>query len=91
MALDKDRWGTSIAAKIKALGVSAGTPITDAQLQAVWKAMADASKSEITTNADIQLSAGDLQVPGAGLSNGGGAVSGTANNAAMAPATGRIK
>lgn len=40
MALDNDTvWGANIAAAIKALGVSAGTPVDDAQLALVWKAI----------------------------------------------------
>lgn len=91
MALDKTRWGNAVAAAVKAVGVQAGTDVTDAQLQAIWQAMADESKKEINTNAGIELQAGDVQVPGAGLSNGGGPVTGTANIAAMPVQVGRIK
>lgn len=40
MPLDSDTvWGAKVAAAIKALGVGAGTPVDDAKLALVWKAV----------------------------------------------------
>ena len=91
MALDKTRWGNAIAAAVKAVGIQAGTPITDGQLQAVWQAITQEDKIEINTNAGIELQAADITVPGAGLANAGGPVVGTASIAAMPVQIGRIK
>lgn len=67
MALDKDAWGALLLAKVQAVGVTAGTPISPTQLLEVWKAIADADKTHITGNADIDLQAADISVPAAGL------------------------
>lgn len=91
MALDKTRWGNSIAAAVKSLGIVAGAPITDNQLEQVWQKVAEASKSEINENAGIELSAGDLTVPADGLNSPVGPVTGQALNATMTEAVGRIK
>lgn len=91
MALDKARWGNNIAAAVKAVGVEAGADVTDAQLEAIWQAMAGESKTEINTNAGIELQAADITIPGDGLSNGAGPVTGNALNAAMPVQVGRIK
>ena len=91
MALDKTRWGNAIATAVKSVGVTAGEDVTDSQLEQIWQAMADASKTEINTNAGIDLQAADITVPGDGLSNAGGPVTGTAFNAVMPVQIGRIK
>lgn len=91
MALDKTRWGDSIAAAVKSLGITAGEPITDNQLKQVWQKVAEASKSEINENAGIQLEAADITVPATGLNSPTGPVTGTASVAAMTEKIGRIK
>lgn len=91
MALDKVRWGNALAAAVKAVGVTAGPLVTDAQLQQIWQAVAQEDKTEINTNAGIELQAADITVPGVGLSNAGGPVTGTASIAAMPVQIGRIK
>jgi len=91
MALDKVRWGNAVANAVKAVGVTAGTDVTDDQLKLIWQAMAGESKTEINTNAGIELQAGDLQIPGSGLTASGAPVAGTAANAAMAGQVARVK
>lgn len=80
MALDKDRWGTNVAAAIKAIGVTAGTPVTDTQLQNLWKAIKEQDKTEINTNADIDLASNDISVLPGSFSNTGGPVAGLGLN-----------
>ena len=52
MALDSATvWGKDIADAIKAIGVSAGTPVTDVQLELVWAAIKGEDRSQLTTKA----------------------------------------
>ena len=69
MSLDSTRWGDSIAAAISAIGITAGTKITDVQLKEVWRAIKGEDKTEISSNADINLSSSDItsDVPALGL------------------------
>jgi hypothetical protein len=88
-------WGTLIYNKIQALGVTAGTPISQATVEACWQKMAEATKEHFETNLTLDLQANDIPVPannGAGLISAapGNPVTGaTANNAATI--TGRMK
>ena len=70
MAMQENPWGTLIAQKVKSLGITAGTPITDAQLESVWQKMAEATKEHFQANMDVDLQAGDIPVPAAGLKDG---------------------
>lgn len=60
-------WGAETAAAIKAVGVTAGTKVTDAQLAQIWEA--------VKTVTVASLGTGDV-APGS-FSNGGGPVGGT--------------
>lgn len=40
MALDKDRLGAALKAAVAANAPAPGTPVTDGQLEAMWKAIA---------------------------------------------------
>lgn len=61
MAMNGTRWGDSIAAAVKAIGITAGTAITDDQLKLVWEAVAGENVTELTGNADV------LPTPHSGL------------------------
>lgn len=50
MALNPASWGPKIAAAVKALGISNSAAITDAQLEAIWTAVATEHDTEISTN-----------------------------------------
>lgn len=67
MAMQENPWGTLIAQKVKSLGITAGTPITDAQLESVWQKMAEATKEHLSANMDVDLQAGDIPVPATGI------------------------
>ena len=67
MTMNKDSWGTLTFNKIEAMGITAGTPITDDQLSEVWKRVAESNKEHISANADIDLQAGDIPVPATGI------------------------
>ncbi|MEE8299289.1 MAG: hypothetical protein V3R67_07915 [Thermodesulfobacteriota bacterium] len=71
MSLDKDRWGQNVADAVAAIGITAGTPITPAQLAIVWKAIKGEDKTEFNANADIDLSAADIStnVPALGIND----------------------
>lgn len=91
MPMQQTPWGTLIAQKVKSLGVQAGTPITDAQLEQTWIKVAEACKEHLQGNADIDLQAGDIPVPGAGLKDSLNApVTGSAQSGAKLLST-RIK
>ena len=62
-------WGQQVAQAIKAIGVQAGTPVTDAQLEATWAAVKTIDTSQLG-KADVQP--GSFVAP-----SGGGPVSGT--------------
>lgn len=52
MALDSATiWGKAVADAIKAIGVSAGTPVTDTQLEQIWAAIKGEDRSQLTTKA----------------------------------------
>lgn len=54
MALDPaSTWGEAVAAAIKAVGVSAGTPVSDTQLEAVWTAVKTEDRDQLTTKAEV--------------------------------------
>lgn len=65
MAMDGDSWGTSVASAIQAIGVSAGTPVTPAQLEAVWKAIKGEDVTHLTNNVEVD-SDGDTGTGSAG-------------------------
>lgn len=86
MPMDKDRLGSAIAATIKSFRPPDGTAVTDATLVSLWQAVANDIITEIKTNADIDLSLGDILVPGAsGLTSTapGTPVGGTGQNDAV--------
>ena len=70
MALNPSTWGTAVASAIQGIGITAGTPITDAQLISVWQAICGAHDTHISANA---LVTGTV-TSGSGS---GGAVTGT--------------
>ena len=52
MALDSSAiWGKDIADAIKAVGVTPGTPVDDAKLEAGWAAIKGEDRSQLTTKA----------------------------------------
>lgn len=57
MALDSAViWGKDIADAIKAVGVTPGTKVNDAQLEAVWAAIKGEDRSQLTSKADVSSS-----------------------------------
>lgn len=50
MALDPSRMGTAIAAAVKASAPVAGSPVTDAQLEAIWIAASTEIIKEFVSN-----------------------------------------
>jgi len=66
MALNGTTDGTAVAAAVKAAatsqGIVAGTPITDAQLTAIWVAVFTSHDPYIVANAVVSVNTG----PGAG-------------------------
>ena len=92
MALDSTGWGNSVAAAIKGLGVTAGSPVSDATLQLLWRTICGEHKTEFNTNAGIDLQAADIPVPAAGiLDSVAGPCTGSASSGATGELTGRIK
>lgn len=61
-------WGKNISDKIKAIGVSAGTPVNDTQLEAVWATIVSEHKAQL---AKTDVAPGTFVAP-----SGGGAVTG---------------
>ena len=54
MALDSAAtWGKDVADAIKSVGVVAGTPVDDTQLEAVWAAIKGEDRSQLTVNANV--------------------------------------
>jgi hypothetical protein len=53
MALDGDAMGTAAAAAVKAAAPAPGTPMSDAQLEAVWKAACGAIVAHLKSNGVI--------------------------------------
>ena len=52
MALDSAvAWGKDVADAIKAVGVVAGTPVTDSQLEQIWAAVKGEDRDQLTTKA----------------------------------------
>lgn len=81
MALDTPTvWGKAVADAIKAIGVSAGTPVTDGQLESIWAAIVGEHRTQLTVNAAIATTVAVASVSGvtvgAGVS-GPGTGSGT--------------
>lgn len=81
MPRSNDTAGTAIAAAVKAVAIKAGSPVTDNQLEAVWKAAMgalfthDAANATITTEVTGQVISGPGSggnVTGAGTKTGGG-------------------
>lgn len=70
MALDSPSTvGAEIAAAVKAVGITAGTPVTDAQLQAMWTAVYTQIYTQLTTKAAVapgSMNVGGTPVVGAG-------------------------
>lgn len=86
MAIDKDAWGTRIRDAINAVGVVAGTPVTQAQLEQIWRAIKDEDKTELTTKMEYTHQAGDFNVPATGIVDSvSQPCTGTATNAASGP------
>lgn len=50
MALQPTSWGDAVAAAVKAVGVDNSAPITDAQLQQIWRAVCTEHDTEISSN-----------------------------------------
>lgn len=67
MALNGTTEGDAMATAVSSNAPSAGTPVTTAQLKAIWEAIGQANVTHFTTNAVVN--------PGT-FSNGGGAVTG---------------
>ena len=67
MPMNPSTWGPTVAAAVKAVGVSAGTPITDAQLQAIWTAIVTAHDTHISGNAQVTVTG---VTPGSGSATG---------------------
>lgn len=69
MAMNSNAWGDRIAAAIKGFGITAGTPITDGQLQQIWRLVKSEDQTEIDENVDINLDLGDIvsDVPALGI------------------------
>lgn len=74
MAMDSNAWGTRVAAAIQAAGVVAGTPVTPAQLETIWKAIKAEDVTEIT-KAEVATTTTGVQ-PGSGTAPGTGTVTG---------------
>jgi hypothetical protein len=92
MAIDSNAWGTRVANAVQSVGVMAGVPVTSNQLEQIWQAIKAEDKTEMTVYADIDLPAGDVQVPALGLLDSLSApVTGTAQSAATGPLNARIK
>lgn len=70
MALNPTVWGAAVASAVQAQGITAGTPITGAQLTAIWQAICGAHDTHITNNAAVS----GTVTTGAGA---GGSVTGT--------------
>jgi hypothetical protein len=66
MAMNSTAWGTRVAAAVQAAGVSAGTPVTTGQLEAIWQAIKGEDVTEIK-NADTITN--NVQ-PGSGTATG---------------------
>ena len=67
MALDSaSAWGIAIAAAVKAVGVTAGTPVTDGQLESIWTAVKTEDRSQLTSKSDVAGVTG-IGVPGGPL------------------------
>lgn len=62
MPLDKDRLGDAIVDRILTFAGIAPGAGDEAQVRALWKAIADEICKEIKTNADIALLSGDIPV-----------------------------
>lgn len=73
MALDPNRLGTAMAAAVDAVGIVAGTPVTDAQRKAIWVGVAQAIVDEFTANA--MVNPGSFATPTGGPVTGEGTIS----------------
>ena len=50
MPLDSNTvWGQQVAAAVQSVGVAAGTPVTNSQLEAVWAAIKNIDRTQLTT------------------------------------------
>lgn len=82
MAMNNTVWGDAVAAAIQSIGVSAGTPVTPAQLQLIWRAIKGEDITHLVANAEINDVATTGTVtsgPGAGgatVSSGAGSITG---------------
>ena len=74
MPRSKDVAGVAIAAAVKAVAIEPGAPVTDAQLEAVWKAAMDKLFAHDAANAVITTDVNGTVTTGPGS---GGTVIGT--------------
>jgi hypothetical protein len=61
MPMNPSTWGTSVANAVKAVGVTAGTPITDAQLEQIWRAIKTQDDAHISANAKVTVTVTGVQ------------------------------
>lgn len=73
MALDPTRMGDAMATAVDAVGIVAGTPVTDAQRKAIWEGVATAIIAEFTANA--MVNPGSFTTPTGGPVTGEGTIS----------------
>ena len=59
MALDSDRLGNAMAAKVQAARPADGTEVTDANLQDVWKQVATEIINELKQNGVVTVQTSD--------------------------------
>lgn len=74
MPLTNPRWGDAVAAAIKALNITAGAPVTDTQLKAVWNAVKGEDITEITTNGVVATTVVGTLPTGPVAATGSGAI-----------------
>lgn len=62
MALDENRWGPAVAARLRTVSIPQDRFITNDELDTVWKAITDEHKKEVRGHADIDLENADIPV-----------------------------
>lgn len=67
MALSNTRLGSAIAATIQSFRPADGTAISISALEQMWQEIAQDIIDEFKNHADINLAAGDIEVPALGL------------------------
>lgn len=90
MPLDASRAGAAIAATIKSFRPDPDEKITDAVLEQMWTAVCQDIFDEISDNADITFSNGDILIDSQGLISPTGPVTGSTVNQTSPPITGAI-